>query len=272
MASKQKRTGRSPSYPDIDLANAIDKTYKLWREEGRNFAPVAAIHSHWGFNANTGPALRAVAALGKFGLLEYEGRADSRQAKLTDLALSIVLDEREHSTERLAAIQKAALSPPIHSILWEKYQGNLPSDETLRFFLQKDYKFLTKATSALIAEFRSTIGFAKLQDADNITPINGEQSDDTSNDDGVQKETFADSPRPFEEAPVTETPQAEKMRVLHIPLGDTRVDLRVPQPMSQSQWDLMRTVLDAMEPGIVSESNNDGPGHVEPSNVGQESD
>ena len=213
MATKQKRSGRSPSYPDIDLANSIEKTDTLWQKEGRNFAPVTAIHDHWGFKANTGPALRAVAALGKFGLLVYEGRGDNRQAKLTDLALTIVLDEREHSAERLAAIQKAALSPPIHSILWEKYQGNLPSDETLRFFLQKDYKFLPNAAAALIAEFRSTIEFAKLQDADKITPKDGEQSDAPSNDD-VESGHITDSLDPFGEVTMTEKAPAETMRVI----------------------------------------------------------
>ena len=54
--SQRKRSaGRSPSYPDFDLGESLDKAGILWREEKRNLAPISAIVGHWGFKPNTGP-------------------------------------------------------------------------------------------------------------------------------------------------------------------------------------------------------------------------
>lgn len=251
METKQKRAGRSPSYPDIDLREAIEKAQVLWERENRNLAPVTTIQEHWGYKPNTGPGVRAVAALKKFGLLVDEGRGDDRRARLTDLGMSIVLDEREASTDRSEAIREAALFPPIHSSLWEEYEGNLPSDNTLRFVLQRDLRFSPTGADALIREFRSTIEFAKLEDSASIAAAEDRQPDRGGNDD-EPSDPFVASPNPFEERSVSTTTNATQTRILQVPLmGDTWAAVQVPHPMSELEWTQMMAVLQAMKPGIV---------------------
>src|SRR2546425_830513 len=109
--SHRPKRQRSPSYPGIGLETAIERARELYKQEGRNAAPNDAILGHWGYKPRTGPGLVTIAALKRFGLLDSEGSGKSR---LSNLALRIILDEREDSPDRDAAIKQAALTPSIH--------------------------------------------------------------------------------------------------------------------------------------------------------------
>src|SRR5690242_3447624 len=111
-----------------------------------------AILDHWGYSPKSGPGFGVLGALKRFGLLKGEGPGKSR---LSDLALRIVLDEREESSDRDAAIKQAALAPGIHREILEKYPDGLPSDATLRHFLRLDRGFTDSAANDLISELRS---------------------------------------------------------------------------------------------------------------------
>jgi len=88
---RKKTRQRSPSYPGIGLEAALGRAKALYQEEGRNAAPNEAILDHWGYASKSGPGLVTLAALKRFGLLQTEGPG---KARLTNLALSIILDER----------------------------------------------------------------------------------------------------------------------------------------------------------------------------------
>lgn len=167
---KTKRE-RSPSYPRIDLENAIQRAREVYSKERMNPAPVNAILSHWGYNSKSGLGLVILAALLKFGLLADDGKGAKRQARLTELARRIILDERDTSIERDAAIKEAALNPTIHKELWEQYNGNLPSDETLRYQLRVNRGFTDTALHEFIPQLRSTVAFAKLVESDIISEV-----------------------------------------------------------------------------------------------------
>ena len=169
---QKRKRGRSPSYPGIALGKAIDRAELLRKEERGNFAPVDAILGHWGYNSGSGLGLVNLAALVKFGLLEYEGSGRDRQARLTELAFAIILNP-EDSGERLDAIQKAALNPPIHSELWDRYGRELPSSMNMKLQLIRQ-GFLDNAASDLAQEYIETISFAKLLDLDNISDSNAD--------------------------------------------------------------------------------------------------
>lgn len=259
MVTSQKKSGRSPAYPDFDLREAIEKARILWDKEGRNFAPLSTIQEHWGYKENTGTGLRAVAALKQFGLLSDRGRGDNRQACLTELALSIVLDQRETSTERIAAIQEAALAPSMHSQLWEEYKGDLPSDATLQFVLQKERKFSPRGAKSFIKELRGTIAFSKLEYVADVAAHNDEELDDNNSDDNnaTFDPSIASQNLPKEHLVAEESPVAET-RVLQLPLlGGTWAAVQIPQFMSESDWKQMMAVLEAMRPGIVKIEQGD---------------
>jgi len=154
-----KKKARSPSYPAIGLREALNRARTLYDQERRNAAPVNAILDHWDYSPGSGPGILAVAALRKFGLLEYVGTGTAKQARLTDLALKILLDDRDVSPERDEAIRQAAFTPAIHSDIRRRYPDGLPSDGTLKHYLTYDRKFTEPAAKQLIAELKDTLGF-----------------------------------------------------------------------------------------------------------------
>jgi hypothetical protein len=106
--------------------------------------------------------IQTVAALGHFGLFEFQGGGENRAARLTDLALRILLDKQPVSSERDQLIQQVALTPRIHAELWQRWQAALPSDATLETYLVRDRGFSESGARDLMAEYKATIAFAKL--------------------------------------------------------------------------------------------------------------
>jgi hypothetical protein len=243
-AYKSKRQ-RSPSYPGIGLEAALERARSLYGEEGRNAAPNDAILQHWGYAPRSGPGLVTIAALKRFGLLVSEGSGKSR---LSNLALSIILDEREDSPERDEAIKQAALMPRIHKELWDKYQWQLPSDATLRHFLRLDKGFTDSAADELIRQFRETISFAQLAPGDSLSG-NGPDSEEGQGGSPLVTELLTSQKSGLGKTRGDGTGQ----RSVPIPLSATEwVTLQGPFPISEQSWEQLKRVLDVMRPGLVS--------------------
>jgi hypothetical protein len=253
--SKRKR-GRSPSYPGIDLGEALDRARTLYEKEGRNAAPVSAIYGHWGYGANTGPGMIALAALKKFGLLVDEGSGAGRKARLSDDALRILLDEREDTfgrLERQRAIQEAALKPAIHAELWGRYGSALPSDATLRFELQTERAFTKRGVEEFIPQFKSTLAFAQLTGRAKLSGSQKDKEEDESESPMAPPTTLVDTP--VLPKPKTE---ARQPRVVQLPISASEwAALQAPFPLTESQWQQMLTVLDAMKAGLVESKNGE---------------
>ncbi len=166
--------GRSPAYPYIDLSKAVEKI-ELIRDAGaaRASMPPETFYKIWNLGAQSSAARQTMAALNHFGLVEYIGRGDDRKVKLSELGLTIALDKRPDSTERAAAIREAALSPPIHQELYDKYSSFLPADVVLETHLVKDRGYNDGAAQALIGEYKATLAFSGLDKPVNM-PVNTE--------------------------------------------------------------------------------------------------
>src|SRR5262245_42753968 len=95
-----RKKERSPNYPAIDLETALARARVLREKEGRNFTPVSAVFKHWGYSSRSSGGLTTLAALKRFGLLDEQGAADSRQVRLSQFAQKILLDDRPGSQER----------------------------------------------------------------------------------------------------------------------------------------------------------------------------
>ena len=164
-AVRKPRQGRSPAFPFISLQRALDRAEAVRVAEGgrpRHFAPLSAVARSWGMGIKTGPMIQSIAALGHFGLFEFQGGGEHRAARLTDLALRILLDKQPISPERDQLIQQVALTPRVHAELWQRWQAALPSDATLETYLVRDRGFSESGARDLMAEYKATIGFAKL--------------------------------------------------------------------------------------------------------------
>lgn len=162
VTAKRERGPRSPSYPAIDLAEAIGKARQLYSHANRRPLPVDSAIAQWGYSSGSGTGLQRLAALKKFGLLEDEGNKDQRVVKLTPLALEIVLDDRPTSAEREQAIATAAKTPTIHAEILDRWPHGLPDDNHIKVWLLKDKNFNEASVPGFIAQLRATFAFAKL--------------------------------------------------------------------------------------------------------------
>ncbi len=154
---ERKPVKRSPGYPMISLKDAIGKALILWNKDGSNPMPVAAVYDHLGYKQAGGYAARIVAALKKFDLI-----SESRGAiTLTENAINLALHKPDNESYK-DTLKKIAVKPAVYRIIFDQFNGNIPSDETLRIKLIQEYGFNHKSVDDFIDKFKETIKFAEL--------------------------------------------------------------------------------------------------------------
>ncbi len=237
-----QKKARSPRYPGIPLDLAIQRAHALYEHEHKNWAPIASIQEHWGFKPNTGPSNVAVAALRQFGLLEADGLGERRRARLTSLALEIIL--AEGSPRKF--IRQAALAPEIHRDLWERFGGHLPSDATLRRELVIERHFTQNGAQDFISQFRKTVTFAHLSDndSDDVTPAL-----DSVADPSAQVEQRPPAATAARSEPVT-IDRASKTYVIPL-LGSAEIQISGDFPLTEAAWEQFLRVLEIYKPSLV---------------------
>lgn len=247
-----RKKGRSPSYPGIDLEAAITRARELWTEERQHPTPVETILSHWGYRSMTGNSAVTLAALKKFGLLAEEGSLDERRAWLTDLAFDIL--ENPNEAERKAAIQKAALTPPIHRELWDRYQeSGLPSDANLTWELRRQRGFTESGASDFVRQFRDTISFADLTNRATVET----QPDDGGTDDGLNEPPPAAPQRALRTRGRAMNTTGE-MVTYAVPLKPgADIVVEFPFAPSDEDWDFFVGMLNAVRPRLVVRRDRD---------------
>jgi hypothetical protein len=244
--ARKPKKQRSPSYPALDLDTALARAEQLYLREGLNYAPVAAVVEAWGYGPKSSGGLIAVGALKRYGLIEDKGTTSTREVRLTPFAQAIIADNREDSTERLGRLQEAALKPTIFREVWDKYDGKLPSDSTLQYYLTVERGFTPGGASDFIKKFRQTLEFAQL----------------TSLDATVSETSERERSDPFPAKPhnplVPSQPQVGAMTPgapppLQFPVaGGATVMLQSSAPLSEAAWDQMMTVLETLKPAMVA--------------------
>lgn len=159
-------TERSPTFPFISLERAIDRVRQFYDEEKRGVAPYTRVVRHWNYSEASSGALQTVSALKSYGLLDDAGGSGmSRQLKLSELALRILLDQRPGSVERASAIREAAVAPRVISDLYAQWPDGLPNDGTVHHFLVFTRKFNEETATRAVKILKENQGFAKLGEA-----------------------------------------------------------------------------------------------------------
>ena len=120
----QKRI-RSPNYPAISLADAVERLTKLSGEIGTHPAPRDVVLKAMGYSGANGASLTALAALGKYGLLRREGE----DFKIAERGLMYLHPQGD---ERSRAIHDAAVEPKLFAELNEQFSGGNAGDELVR--------------------------------------------------------------------------------------------------------------------------------------------
>lgn len=173
----KKLKHRSPAYPCVGLAEAINHARQFWDKEKTHEATPAIAAQHFGFKAGSSTGMQVAAALSYYGLMQQSGMKESRTVKLTDLAISI-LKNQEPSRERDALLKKAALKPALHARLAAKYGEKMPSAETLKNHLEFDEKFNPGFVDDFIRQFLATLEFAGIGKSDTMPPADIVHDDD----------------------------------------------------------------------------------------------
>jgi hypothetical protein len=196
---------RSPPYPAVPLAKAIERAASLYAKALHHSVPMSVAASAWDYAPKSSGLFATIAALKQFGLLLDEGSGEKRKIKLTDTAIRLVRDPDPKSEKRLAAIRAAALAPKIHTELWEKYEvagASGAMDVAVKSYLTLDRAddgaaaYSDDAAEEVIAEYRQTMAFAGLLVSADI-PAEEVDSEDTYNlvDEGNPKIDVQHNPR-----------------------------------------------------------------------------
>ena len=205
----------------------------------------------WGTNPRAGP-VRLQSRLKKFGLIEYSGSGDSRRAKLTDLALDIILDTREDDSERRALIARAAMFPTIDRELLDEHPDGLPSEASLRFILTRERGFTPGAADELVRELRGTLEFAGI--ADGGATVSRQESDMRLDDEPQMTPPVTATPAQSDPKPqVVRRSASPQQRSVQLPVsGSSWVTLEAAFPLTEEAWKQMITLLTAMKPGLTT--------------------
>jgi hypothetical protein len=186
---------RSPPYPSIPLAKAIERSGALYTKALHHSVPLSVAANAWEYGVKSSGTFATIAALKQFGLLTDEGSGDKRKIRLTDTAVRLVRDQDPNSEKRRAAIRTAALAPKIHSELWEKYGvagASGAMDVAVKSYLTLDRAddgaaaYSDDAANELIAEYRQTIAFAGLLESADVSS-DEPGSEDTGNPKGTSE-------------------------------------------------------------------------------------
>jgi len=252
QAAQATTTGgrnRSPNYPAISLGEAIQRIQAIYRQQQQHPTNREVFAKLLGYNSLNGASAVLISALSKYGLLEGHGERLRVSALGQDLSL-----HRPDDPEYAAAVEQAAFTPTLFRDLHERYPNGLPSDHSVRVDLVKG-RFNPKTVDGVIRVYRDTLELVNTINADSTT---------VPSDDGAMETPMQALPvtGPRQDttgsAPViggvpTATPNDPRMRAVQLPYSNTEWGtLYAAFPLSEENWDLMLTLLNAMKPALVA--------------------
>lgn len=132
MSNTGTKPVRSPSYPNMPLADAIAAVRKIeeqYRSASVDRADGAKI---LGYSSLSGPANKALAALAHYGLVERAGKG---HMKVTERARAILHSDSKE--EKQKNLRWAALEPTLFRDLQERFPDMTPPEEGVVTFLNR---------------------------------------------------------------------------------------------------------------------------------------
>lgn len=233
---------RSPNYPAISLAEAIDRLKRIYAKQKTYPATREIIAKSMGYGGLNGASASVVSALSKYGLLEGHGERLHVSALGQDLAL-----HRKGDPEYTEALQTAAFMPTFFRELRDQYPHGLPTDHLLRANLIKR-GFNPKAVDSAVRAYRDTMEFVDAETGGSVT----ESPDEPYPEEPMQTQVTASPTGPNRVAvpPLTQETGFQSYRIPISPTGYTV--LQGPFPLTKAEWDQMEAVIRAMKPVLVT--------------------
>ncbi len=140
----------------MPLNEAIDGALRIYEKERRHPVPVDVAAQHLGYkSANNGAALKALASIRYFGLLE---RPQEGQLAVSKDVETYRFNPSEE--ERAQLLRRWLKTPPVFAELLDKFTDGMPSDGNLRFeLIQRG--FFPEAADGLLPVLKSSVEFAR---------------------------------------------------------------------------------------------------------------
>jgi hypothetical protein len=149
---------RSPSFPYLGLAKALERLTTLFDKAKRHEVRVADVAKDWGLTAKSSSLDRNVAALLAYGLIEDSGSGEARKIKISDAGLRILEDKRPGVREKLLA--DAALKPRIIAEYAQLWKDGRPDEAHTLSLLKFEGNFTDEGARMFLRVFDETIAFA----------------------------------------------------------------------------------------------------------------
>lgn len=150
---------RSPKFPYIGLAKALERIEVLYSKVKRSEARIVDISKDWGVSATSSATDRTVAAIQSFGLVEDAGSGENRKIKLSEFGARILADARPGVRESL--LSEAALKPAIIAEYARRWSGGRPDDAHALSQLQFEGGFTADGAKIFLRVFDETIRFSQ---------------------------------------------------------------------------------------------------------------
>ena len=169
--------GRGPSYPYVNLEDAIGLARKMYDYTKRGSAPAeSVITDAWKYSATSSSGQKILAALKAFSLVEdVQGNSAKPALKLTQRAIHILLEDQD-TPERREEIKKAALSPKWYDYCWKTWGKEMPP--AMKSNLLIEHGFVDTTVEGFLKDYRKTMAFAGILDDvifSDSPPLEGEE-------------------------------------------------------------------------------------------------
>jgi hypothetical protein len=146
---------RSPSYPNMSLAEAIEAVRKIEHNYRSSKVDRVAGAKLIGYSGLSGPANQALAALAQYGLVERAGKGEMR---VTPRALAIL--HPDNDAEKMESLRQAAFEPALFAELHERYPNMLPPEDGVVTYLNRK-GFNQNAIRPAVKSYLQTLLFLK---------------------------------------------------------------------------------------------------------------
>jgi hypothetical protein len=167
---------RSPNYPCVPLATAIDRLISLEKYFSRHPAPISKVGLAWGLKENSDQAGQVLSAMRYFGLIDYQGNPPARQAVLSEDGRTYLRAQQESIKRDI--LRQAALRPRMIRKFWDKWGPDRPPDPVCSDDLTLHNGFSERGAPAFLKIYDATIAFAGLAHPDKVAPDSAEVIDD----------------------------------------------------------------------------------------------
>jgi hypothetical protein len=152
---------RSPSVPCLDPLEAAMRAHQLYEGAGQDWVTPADAAKLWGFGPKSSTALRIVAALIAYELVEATTEPGTRQIRVSDRANSVFADPDAGDGPGDRLLVEAALKPKLVAQYAKLWLDGRPGDAACITQLKLRHRFTDETAARFLEIFDLCIGLVR---------------------------------------------------------------------------------------------------------------